>query len=121
MILTIYIGNLQLSVMKISFGTFFVYVNVNIKNKQIMISQFTKSKPTEIDWATEYSVLALNLSTMQFENTSMIGPKSKISLNIYLNSADHSEEVAEMAKKVNATFLLYTTDHWCVGFVEEYE
>lgn len=78
-------------------------------------------KPTEIDWATDYSVLALNLSTMQFENTSMIGPKSKISLNIYLNSADHSEDVAEMAKKANATFLLYTYNHWCVGFVEEYE
>ena len=78
-------------------------------------------KPTEIDWATEYSVLALNLSTMQFENTSMIGTKSKISLNLYHNSADHSEEIAEMAKKVNATFLLYTYGHWCVGFVEEFE
>lgn len=78
-------------------------------------------KPTEIDWATDYSVLALNLSTMQFENTSMIGPKSQISLNIYHNSADHSEEVAEMGKKVNATFLLYNNAHWCVGFVEESE
>lgn len=79
-------------------------------------------KPTEIDWATYYSVLALNLSTMQFENTSMIGPKSKISLlNTYHNSADHSEDITEMAKKVNATFLLYDFSHWCVGFVEEYE
>ena len=78
-------------------------------------------KPTEIDWLTELKVYALNLSTMQFENTSMIGPKSKISLNIYCNSADYSEDVAEMAKKANATFLLYTEDHWCVGFVEEFE
>lgn len=79
-------------------------------------------KPTEIDWATYYSVLALNLSTMQFENTSMIGPKSKISLlNTYHNSADHSEDITEMAKKVNATFLLYDFSHWCVGFVREFE
>ena len=78
-------------------------------------------KPIEIDWATNYSVLALNLSTMQFENTSMIGTKSKISLNTNHNSADYSEDVAEMAKKANATFLLYDFSHWCVGFVEEFE
>ena len=79
-------------------------------------------KPTEIEWVIDYSVLALNLSTMQFENTSMIGPKSKISLlNTYHNSADHSEDIAEMAKKANATFLLYDFSHWCVGFVEEFE
>ena len=78
-------------------------------------------EPTEIDWVIDYSVLALNLSTMQFENTSMIGPKSKISLNTNHNSADHSEDIAEMAKKANATFLLYDFSHWCVGFVEEYE
>lgn len=78
-------------------------------------------KPTEIEWVIDYSVLALNLSTMQFENTSMIGPKSKISLNTNHNSADHSEDVAEMAKKINATFILYDFSHWCVGFVEEFE
>lgn len=78
-------------------------------------------KPTEIDWATGYSVFALNLSTMQFENTSMIGTKSKISLNTNHNSADHSEDIAEMAKKANATFILYDFSHWCVGFVEEFE
>ena len=78
-------------------------------------------KPTEIDWAIDYSVLALNLSTMQFENTSMIGPKSKISLNTNHNNADHSEDIAEMAKKINATFILYDFSHWCVGFVEEFE
>ena len=78
-------------------------------------------KPIEIDWATNYSVLALNLSTRQFENTSMIGTKSKISLNTNHNSADYSEDVAEMAKKANATFLLYDFSHWCVGFVEEFE
>ena len=78
-------------------------------------------KPTEIDWATDCSVLALNLSTMQFETTSMIGPKSKISLNTYLNAADYSEDIAEIAKKNNATFILYTFSHWCVGFVEEFE
>ena len=89
-------------------------INPNILNNLIY------NKPTEIDWMTELKVYALNLSTMQFENTSMIGPKSKISLNIYFNSADYSEDVAEMAKKSNATFLLYTEDHWCVGFVEEY-
>ena len=78
-------------------------------------------KPTEIDWVIDYSVLALNLSTMQFENTSMIGPKSKISLNTNHNNADHSEDIAEMAKKANATFILYDFSHWCAGFVEEYE
>ena len=78
-------------------------------------------KPTEIDWATDYSVLALNLSTMQFENTSMIGSKSKISLNTSHNSADYSEDIAEMAKKANATFILYDFSQWCVGFAEEFE
>lgn len=78
-------------------------------------------KPIEIEWVIDYSVLALNLSTMQFENTSMIGTKSKISLNTNHNSADHSEDVAEMAKKINATFILYDFSHWCVGFVEEFE
>ena len=78
-------------------------------------------KPTEIEWVIDYSVPALNLSTMQFENTSMIGPKSKISLNTNHNSADHSEDIAEMAKKNNATFILYDFSHWCVGFVEEFE
>lgn len=78
-------------------------------------------KPTEIDWVIDYSVLALNLSTMQFENTSMIGPKSKISLNTNHNNADHSEDIAEMAKKINATFILYDFSHWCAGFVEEFE
>ena len=78
-------------------------------------------KPTEIEWVIDYSVLALNLSTMQFENTSMIGPKSKISLNTNHNSADHSEDIAEMAKKINATFILDDFSHWCIGFVEEFE
>ena len=78
-------------------------------------------KPTEIEWVIDYSVLALNLSTMQFENTSMIGPKSKISLNTNHNSADHSEDIAEIAKKNNATFILYDFSHWCIGFVEEFE
>ena len=78
-------------------------------------------KPTEIDWVIDYSVLALNLSTMQFENTSMIGPKSNISLNTNHNNADHSEDIAEMAKKINATFILYDFSHWCAGFVEEFE
>ena len=78
-------------------------------------------KPTEIDWVIDYSVLALNLSTMQFENTSMIGPKSKISLNTNHNNADHSEDIAEMAKKINATFILYDFSHWCAGVVEEFE
>ena len=78
-------------------------------------------EPTEIEWVIDYSVLALNLSTMQFENTSMIGPKSKISLNTNHNSADHSEDIAEMAKKINATFILYDFSHWCIGFVEEFD
>lgn len=85
------------------------------------ILNYCFDKPTEIDWATDYSVLALNLSTMQFENTSMIGLKSKISLSTNHNSADHSEDIAEMAKKANATFLLYDFSHWCIGFVEEFE
>ena len=74
----------------------------------------------EIDWA-KLDVLALNLSTMQFENVSGFDGRTLISLNIYNNSADFSEDIAEKAKEFNATFLLYTYDHWCVGFVEEEE
>ena len=87
----------------------------------MILANYCFDKLTELDWATDYSVLALNLSTMQFENTSMIGTKSKISLNTNHNSADHSEDIAEMAKKANATFILYDFSHWCVGFVEEFE
>ena len=86
-----------------------------------ILNSWNFNEPTEIDWANEYMVYALNLSTMQFENTSVIGPKSRLKLNLYYGFADYSEEIAEMAKKVNATFLIYSTNHFVVGFVEELE
>ena len=74
-------------------------------------------KDEEIDWATELDVYALNLSTMQFENTSYITKDSEIVLNMFHNTADYSEDVADLAKTRNADFLLYTTAHFCVGYV----
>lgn len=76
-------------------------------------------KDTEIDWSFDFSVLGLNTSTMQFENVSYITAGATMALNIYNNSADYSEEVADEARKVNADFILYTFDgHWVVGYVK---
>lgn len=76
-------------------------------------------KDTEIDWHNDLDVLGLNLSTMQFENVSYITKGATLKLNIYHNSADYSEEIADEARKVNADFILYTFDgHWVVGYVK---
>lgn len=76
-------------------------------------------KDIEIDWSFDFYVLALNTSTMQFENVSYITAGATMALNIYNNSADYSEEIADEARKVNADFILYTFEgHWCVGYVK---
>lgn len=84
------------------------------------LKKFKHSHPTEIEWGSDWGVLALNLSTMQFENTSMLGQNSVIRLNLFNNAFDYSEDIAELATKYfHPTYLLYTTDLWVVGFVEE--
>ena len=82
-----------------------------------VLSRRKMHKDTEVDWRSDYSVYAINTSTMQFENCSMVGADEDIFLNIYRNSADYSERVSELAKERKASILLYTEDHWCVGFV----
>lgn len=74
-------------------------------------------KDEEIDWAFDLSVNALNLSTMQFENTSYITKDSEVVLNMFQNTADYSEELADLAKTRKADYLLYTTALFCVGYV----
>ena len=71
----------------------------------------------EMDWGVEFSVYGLNLSTMQFENVSYLPKNTLIALNIFNNSADYSEDVAEEAKHMDADFILYNDSHWCVGYV----
>lgn len=74
-------------------------------------------KDKEIDWAFDLHLNGLNLSTMQFENTSYITKDSEIVLNISENSADYSENIADLAKFRNASYLLYNTALFCVGYV----
>lgn len=74
----------------------------------------------EIDWNNTFNYDALNLSTMQFERTSMIGPKSNIVISLEDSIADYSEDIAEIAKANNATFLLYYY-YYVVGYVVEFE
>lgn len=83
-----------------------------------ILTKIVKTKDEEIDWAVEYSVLGLNLSTMQFENVSYIPANTLIALNIYYNSADYSEEIADIAKEKKADFLLYNENHFVVGYVK---
>lgn len=83
-----------------------------------ILTKIVKTKDEEIDWAVEYSVLGLNLSTMQFENVSYIPANTLIALNIFGNSADYSEEIADIAKEKEADFLLYTENHFVVGYVK---
>ena len=83
-----------------------------------ILTKIVKTKDEEIDWAVEYSVLGLNLSTMQFENVSYIPANTLIALNIYYNSADYSEDIAEEAKLKNADFLIYSINHFVVGYVK---
>ena len=73
---------------------------------------------SEIDWGFEFGVYGLNLSTMQFENVSYITKDSVMILNMHKNSADYSEEMAELGKKKSADFLLYNDEHFCVGYVK---
>ena len=75
-------------------------------------------KDTEIDWGFDYSILGLNLSTMQFENVSYIIKGATIALNIYYNMADYSEEIANEGKRLGADYLLYSRDHFVVGYVK---
>lgn len=86
--------------------------------KKNVLSHRTLDRDTEIDWGFDYSILGLNLSTMQFENVSYITKGATIALNIYYNTADYSEEVADEGKRVGADYLLYTRDHFVVGFVK---
>lgn len=83
-----------------------------------ILTKIVKTKDEEIDWAVEYSVLGLNLSTMQFENVSYIPSNTLIALNFFGNSADYSEEIADIAKEKEADFLLYTENHFVVGYVK---
>ena len=83
-----------------------------------ILTKIVKTKDEEIDWAVEYSVLGLNLSTMQFENVSYIPANTLIVLNIFGNSADYSEEIADIAKLKEADFLLYNDMHFVVGYVK---
>lgn len=83
-----------------------------------ILTKIVKTKDEEIDWAVEYSVLGLNFSTMQFENVSYIPANTLIALNIFGNSADFSEEIADIAKEKEADFLLYTENHFVVGYVK---
>lgn len=76
-------------------------------------------KDTEVDWGFDFSILGLNTSTMQFESVSYITKGATMALNIYCNSADYSEEVADEGRKANADYFLYTDNgHWCVGYVK---
>ena len=84
-------------------------------NKLLTIRSYDKD--TEVDWDIDYGVYGLNLSTMQFENTSFLGKGSKVYLNLFNKTDDFSEDIAEKAKEVNADYLLYTSDHWVVGYV----
>ena len=83
-----------------------------------ILVKIVKPFDCEIDWNVEFSVYGLNLSTMQFENVSYIPAYTLIALNIFGNSADYSEEIADIAKEKEADFLLYTENHFVVGYVK---
>ena len=85
--------------------------------KKNILSHRILTKDMEMDWAVEFSCYGLNLSTMQFENVSFLPKGTLIALNMFNNSDDYSEDVAEEAKEEHADFLIYTTEHWCVGYV----
>ena len=83
-----------------------------------ILSKIIKPCDCEIDWMIDFSVYGLNLSTMQFENTTFIPANTLIAVNIFHNIADYSEEIAEEAKEKNADFLLYSDNHFVVGYVK---
>lgn len=83
-----------------------------------ILTKIVKPCDCEIDWMIEFSVYGLNLSTMQFENTSYIPANTLIAVNIFHNIADYSEEIADEAKEKNADYLLYCDNHFVVGYVK---
>lgn len=85
--------------------------------KKDVLNHRILSKDREIDWAVELSCYGLNLSTMQFENVSYLPKDTLVAINIFNNSSDYSEEIAGMGLVEHADYLIYTSDHWCVGYV----
>lgn len=83
-----------------------------------VLTKIVKPFDCEVDWLIEFSVYGLNLSTMQFENTSYIPANTLIAVNIFHNIADYSEDIAEEAKTKEADFLLYDDSHFVVGYVK---
>jgi hypothetical protein len=83
-----------------------------------VLTKIVKPHDCEVDWLTEFSVYGLNLSTMQFENTTYIPANTLIAVNIFHNIADYSEDIAEEAKEKEADFLLYDDSHFVVGYVK---
>lgn len=83
-----------------------------------ILTKIVKPFDCEIDWMTEFSVYGLNLSTMQFENTSHIPANTLIAVNIFHNIEDYSEEIADEAKEKNVDYLLYSDNHFVVGYVK---
>ena len=83
-----------------------------------VLTKIVKPHDCEVDWLIEFSVYGLNLSTMQFENTTYIPANTLIAVNIFHNIADYSEDIAEEAKEKEADFLLYDDSHFVVGYVK---
>lgn len=83
-----------------------------------VLTKIVKPFDCEVDWYFEFSVYGLNLSTMQFECTSYIPANTLIAVNIFHNIADFSEDIAEEAKAKEADFLLYSDNHFVVGYVK---
>lgn len=86
-------------------------------NNNVLV-KIVKPFDCEVDWSIEFSLYGLNLSTMQFENTSYIPANTLIAVNIFHNIADYSEEIADEAKEKNADYLLYSDNHFVVGYVK---
>lgn len=77
---------------------------------------------TEIHW-DDYTVYALNLSTMVFENTSGIGGDENlvIAINLYDDyetAQDKNElELNKLRKEgYNIVYALYTYNHYLIGY-----
>lgn len=83
-----------------------------------ILTKIVKPFDCEVDWGVEFSLNGLNLSTMQFENTSYIPAYTLIAVNIFHNIADYSEEIADEAKEKNADYLLYNDNHFVAGYVK---
>ena len=77
---------------------------------------------TEIHWPA-YTVYALNLSTMVFENTSGIGAEENMVIVInsyddYETAQDKTELELNTLRKdgYNIVYALYTYDHYLIGY-----